>query len=118
MVVVETIKPIDVSLDQTPQEFVEWYDICLDQTPLESEKSLESSGVKFGSSTDNVEEEGCCSGISEQKEKDEMMNETLNTEGRSLESMTFNSLMSFSTLESSEAMKINYAKESDSSQTS
>ena len=66
----------------------------------------------------NVDEEECCPETSEQNEKDEIMNATLNTEGRSLESMSYNSLMTFSTLESSEAMKINYAKESGSSQTS
>ena len=85
---------------------------------MESEKPLESSGVESGCSTDNVEEEGCSSKMSEQKDKDEMMNKTVYNEGISLESMTFNSLMTFSTLESSEAMKINNAEESGSSQTS
>jgi len=141
LVAVETIEPLDVSLDQTPLESeetlessevspleqepelvavetIEPLDVSLDQTPLESEKPLESSGVEFGCSTDNVEEEGCSSKMSEQKDKDKMMNKTVYNEGRSLESMTFNSLMTFSTLESSEAMKINNAEESGSSQTS
>ena len=141
LVAVETIKPLDISLDQTPLESeetlessevspleqepelvavetIEPLDVSLDQTPLESEKPLESSGVEFGCSTDNVEEEGCSSKMSEQKDKDKMMNKTVYNEGRSLESMTFNSLMTFSTLESSEAMKINNAEESGSSQTS
>jgi len=141
LVAVETIEPLDISLDQTPLESeetlessevspleqepelvavetIEPLDVSLDQTPLESEKPLESSGVEFGCSTDNVEEEGCSSKMSEQKDKDKMMNKTVYNEGRSLESMTFNSLMTFSTLESSEAMKINNAEESGSSQTS